>query len=66
MRHRITVCKDCPDRVIGCHSNCERYIAEKADHDAEKTQIFRERNKEMAQISIAKAGIKRMKKGKKR
>lgn len=20
-------CKDCPDRVLGCHSKCEKYIA---------------------------------------
>lgn len=20
-------CKDCPDRHIGCHSGCERYLA---------------------------------------
>lgn len=20
-------CKDCPDRVVGCHSTCEKYIA---------------------------------------
>lgn len=19
-------CKDCPDRVVGCHSTCEKYI----------------------------------------
>lgn len=22
----ITVCKDCADRYIGCHSNCERFL----------------------------------------
>ena len=20
-------CKDCPDRVVGCHSTCERYLS---------------------------------------
>lgn len=20
-------CKDCPDRVVGCHGTCEKYIA---------------------------------------
>ena len=26
-------CKDCPDRFIGCHSTCERYISAKKEHD---------------------------------
>lgn len=26
---RITVCKDCEDREIGCHGKCERYIKER-------------------------------------
>ena len=25
----ITVCKDCADRYIGCHSECERYRHQK-------------------------------------
>ena len=29
-------CKDCPDRVIGCHSNCERYKAFRRALEAEK------------------------------
>lgn len=24
-------CKDCPDRKLGCHSTCERYLSEKAE-----------------------------------
>lgn len=26
-------CKDCPDRVVGCHSACDRYILAKQKHD---------------------------------
>ena len=28
-------CKNCPDRVIGCHAKCEKHAAWKADHDAQ-------------------------------
>lgn len=28
-------CQYCPDRVLGCHSTCEKYIAFRAAHDAE-------------------------------
>lgn len=26
---KVTVCKDCRDRQVGCHGSCERYITEK-------------------------------------
>ena len=29
-------CKDCPDRVVGCHSTCERYKEWKAEKDQER------------------------------
>jgi hypothetical protein len=27
-------CKDCPDRHIGCHSKCEKYLAFRRERDA--------------------------------
>lgn len=30
---RITCCYGCKDRVVGCHSTCEKYINEKAEKD---------------------------------
>lgn len=30
-RRTIECCKDCPDRYIGCHAKCERYIREKKE-----------------------------------
>ena len=35
----ITTCKDCPDRTIGCHSTCGKYLAQKAEHDLETERI---------------------------
>lgn len=29
----IYCCKDCTKRCLGCHSTCEGYIAQKAEHD---------------------------------
>jgi len=34
----ITCCKDCADRVPGCHGTCEKYLKQKAEHDAEKAE----------------------------
>ena len=32
-------CKDCGDRFPGCHSNCERYKADKAKHEEMKAKM---------------------------
>lgn len=28
-------CKDCPDRILGCHGRCERYKAFRAEREKE-------------------------------
>lgn len=33
----ITVCKNCEDRVLGCHSTCEKYLNEKKETENQKT-----------------------------
>ena len=35
-------CKDCPDRVVGCHSTCEKYI----EYRKERDKFLEERMKE--------------------
>lgn len=43
----IKCCKDCQNRVVGCHSNCEQYNLEKKELDIlnKKTQKAREEYK---------------------
>lgn len=36
-------CKDCTERVVGCHSNCEKYLNEKAEYDKIKAIEDREK-----------------------
>lgn len=31
--YHIRSCKDCPDRTVRCHVDCERYIDAKKEHD---------------------------------
>lgn len=31
-------CKDCPDRTVGCHINCEIYKADRAANEAVKAK----------------------------
>lgn len=26
-------CKDCPDRFVGCHSTCQKYVQYRTDRD---------------------------------
>lgn len=30
---RITVCRDCTDRHLGCHDHCDRYQTQKKKND---------------------------------
>jgi hypothetical protein len=34
-------CKDCPDRYVGCHSKCEKYIA----FNKERQEFLEKRSK---------------------
>lgn len=35
----IHCCKDCADRVVGCHATCEKYIEEKAENERLRHEI---------------------------
>lgn len=38
-------CKDCPDRVLSCHSRCERFAEYQRKKDVERKAIQRERDR---------------------
>lgn len=40
---KVTVCKDCQERHVGCHSTCERYKAQKEKWDAEREEINKQK-----------------------
>ena len=41
----IKCCKDCTQRHIGCHSDCERYNKEKSDSDKYKAIVQSNKDK---------------------
>ena len=43
--NKIAPCKDCENREIGCHGNCEKYKAWKAELQEMKKQIGKEKMK---------------------
>lgn len=46
---RVTVCKDCEDREVGCHSVCPKYIkqTEARTKEREKIQAIRKRENDL-------------------
>lgn len=51
---KIECCaKDCPDRHIGCHSDCERYLQERKKLDECNLAIRKEKERQ-AYIDIFK------------
>lgn len=36
MNFKITCCKDCKDRYLGCHDKCEKYIKQKLQNEKER------------------------------
>lgn len=38
----ITSCKNCTERRVGCHSECERYLRQKSESDAARKNAYDE------------------------
>ncbi len=36
-------CKGCPNRAPGCHDHCEKYQDEKAEYEARKDQLNKDK-----------------------
>ena len=37
-------CKNCKERVMGCHGKCEKYQMWKSEHDKKRAEIFEREN----------------------
>lgn len=40
-----TPCKDCTDRVLGCHGHCEKYAAFRAETERVKALVKEQKDK---------------------
>ena len=58
----ISVCKDCPDRRVGCHSICEKYIAEDKRNQKEREEARKQKEIYSAQLDRKIDGMMRMQK----
>jgi hypothetical protein len=57
-------CKNCEERHVGCHSDCEKYKKEREQHLAEKHNLYVEKKKVKNVSEATIQGIQRMKKSK--
>lgn len=53
--NEISCCYKCSDRVVGCHSKCERYIAYRKDIDEYNDKVRNELSGEMAYTAYRNA-----------
>lgn len=49
---RITVCRNCQDREVGCHATCEKYIQQRAEQLQKKKDADPARKLAMDLIDI--------------
>ena len=54
-------CKGCTDRKVGCHSTCEKYLAESAENAKNMEQIRKVKDGEYAAVDILSEGRRKNK-----
>ena len=54
-------CKECTERHIGCHKDCERYNKEKYENDSMKRRIRQRMDKDRQQVRYNCPGFSRAK-----
>lgn len=40
------VCFECPKRIVGCHSKCEKYLEEKEKRAKEKAEMLKQKSED--------------------
>lgn len=63
---KITACKECADRHMGCHVDCTRYLKEKTEADRIREEMNQKKETLSKQIQWTRESVKRMKRGKRR
>lgn len=55
----IKCCKDCTERHIGCHSDCEKYNKEKSDNDKYKAIVQSHKDKINRDIAYVRDALEK-------
>lgn len=62
---KVGVCKDCEDRYVGCHGECEKYIEFTLQQRQEKEKAWKERHKDIMYTKYMLEKSKRLMRNKK-
>lgn len=54
-------CKGCTDRKVGCHSKCEKYLAESAENVKNIERIHKVKEEEFAAVDFLVEGRRKNK-----
>lgn len=57
-------CKDCNNRSIYCHSECDIYVMWNEEHKKEREKLINHKNNEFMFVGVKERAIKRFKRGK--
>lgn len=58
----ITCCYNCPERSVGCHSHCSKYLLAKKEHDQRKAELYAIESAEQGVVEIVLRGIQKAQK----
>ena len=56
-------CKDCVNRYIGCHSECELYINEKNEYNRQQAEIHKYKTTQLMLNRVRTNAINNFRKG---
>lgn len=62
---KSSVCHNCTDRSVGCHSICEKYIEESEENERIKKEIYIKKMTRNEQIERSIAAAARLRKRRK-
>ena len=54
-----TPCKGCEKRYVGCHASCEGYLKARAEGDALKEQMLKEKHKANDIYNFRRDGVRK-------
>lgn len=59
MRRTISCCYDCPDRILHCHSTCEKYLTEQKEYQEAKDAVMKQHGMDFVADKAIRQGNER-------
>lgn len=59
MQYSTSPCKNCSNRHVGCHANCEPFLHWKTEHDVIRERVRRTKEAEIGAWLAATNGLRK-------